>query len=283
MKRLKGPELKMPEMKVPPFVSDLYWDLRDRRLLPLVALVVVAIVAVPFLLGGSSEKSSGPSRVAVTPPAVSGGANNSTLVAVQAAPGLRSYHKRLSHRSPNNPFKQRYTAPQLDGSELGGELSSTSTTTTTTDSSNGKSTTTTTTTDTTQGGTAPKGPLNVYTVSATVQIVRTETKDSGGKNKSKQVRSGVLPPAPLPNKKTQLVAFMGISPQTQHPLFLVSDAVTGIFGESTCLSGAATCQLLEVNIGFPVTLVFGSGKVRYKINVLKVKAVSAGRYEPGKK
>ena len=47
----------MPELKVPPFLIDLYYDLRDRRLLPLVALVVVAIVAVPFLLGGGSEEA----------------------------------------------------------------------------------------------------------------------------------------------------------------------------------------------------------------------------------
>jgi len=41
MKRLKGgPELKMPELKMPPFLVDLYLDLRDRRLLPLVAFVV---------------------------------------------------------------------------------------------------------------------------------------------------------------------------------------------------------------------------------------------------
>ena len=49
MKKLKGPDLKMPELKVPAFVSDLYYDLRDRRLLPLVGFVLVAIVAVPFL------------------------------------------------------------------------------------------------------------------------------------------------------------------------------------------------------------------------------------------
>ena len=55
MKRLKaGPELKMPDLKMPQFLVDLYWDLRDRRLLPLVGLVLVAIVAVPFLLGGSN-------------------------------------------------------------------------------------------------------------------------------------------------------------------------------------------------------------------------------------
>ena len=57
MKRV-GPELKMPDLKnvkVPRFVTDLYQDLVDRRLLPLVALILVAIVAVPFLLGGSEE------------------------------------------------------------------------------------------------------------------------------------------------------------------------------------------------------------------------------------
>ena len=46
----------MPELKVPDFLRDLYYDLRDRRLLPLVALVIVAIVAVPFLLGGGSKE-----------------------------------------------------------------------------------------------------------------------------------------------------------------------------------------------------------------------------------
>ena len=54
MKRV-GPELKMPDVKVPKGLNDFYLDLRDRRLLPVIALVVVAIVAVPFLLGDSKE------------------------------------------------------------------------------------------------------------------------------------------------------------------------------------------------------------------------------------
>ncbi len=36
-------------------LKDLYRDLRDRRLLPVVIALAVAIVAVPFLLGGGSE------------------------------------------------------------------------------------------------------------------------------------------------------------------------------------------------------------------------------------
>ena len=52
----KGPELKMPELKVPDFALDLYYDLKERHLLPLVAILLVAVVALPILLSsGSSE------------------------------------------------------------------------------------------------------------------------------------------------------------------------------------------------------------------------------------
>ena len=61
MKRM-GPDLKVPELKVPPFFADLYYDLRKRGLLPIVGLILVAIVAVPFLLGGGSKKKKKPRR-----------------------------------------------------------------------------------------------------------------------------------------------------------------------------------------------------------------------------
>src|SRR5213079_2370271 len=99
---------------------------------------------VPFLLGGKSgENTSSDTTVVATPVTGAGAARGSRLVAVEAKPGLRNYHKRLSHRSPTDPFKPHYTSPQLAGSELGGgELSSTtststSTSTTTTKTSNG--------------------------------------------------------------------------------------------------------------------------------------------------
>ena len=114
----KGPELKMPELKVPPFLVDLYWDLRDRRLLPLVVLVVVAIVAVPFLLGGGSEEAdaaAGRRRCGgLESPAI----ERAKLTVVEAKPGLRDYRKRLADRRPTDPFKQRYTAPVLKGAKL---------------------------------------------------------------------------------------------------------------------------------------------------------------------
>jgi len=284
MKRLKGPELKLSELKVPPFLTDLYWDLRDRRLLPLVALVVVAIAAVPFLLSGKSDESSTHGVVAIaTPAAGAGGSNSSTLVAVEAKPGLRDYHKRLSHRSPTDPFKPRYSGPQLAGSELGGEggeLSSTSTTsTTTTKTSNG--TTTTETTTESPGGAGSPPSLKEYTIAIDVKITRTETKADGKKEKSEPtVHHRVIPPAALPSEKTQAVAYMGLSPKTKQPLLLISDAVTAIFGEGDCLSGEQTCQLLEVEPGMPETFVFGPNSTRYKIVVLNPRPVVVGTYKP---
>jgi len=284
MNRLKkGPELKLPELKVPPFLSDLYWDLRDRRLLPLVALAIVAIVAVPFLLGGKSGPDQSASTLSISPPAAGGGSEGSRLVAVEAKPGLRNYHKRLAHRSPTDPFEQRYTAPQTAGAQLGGgggETTSTSTTTTTTSSGGSKTTIQTETTH--QGGSAPApGELRLYTTAADIKIARSETKPDGKVvHDEPVVRHRVLPPAAIPSEKAAAVVYMGMD-KNRLPLLLVSDAVTGTFGEGKCLAGASTCQLLEVETSMPETFVYGeSGKVRYKITVLHTEPVLAGKYAP---
>ena len=192
MKKLKGPDLKMPDLKVPGFVSDLYYDLRDRRLLPLVAFVLVAIVAVPFLLsGGSSE--SGPPRVE---PPVKDSVNASQLTVVKATPGLRDYRKRLEGRSPKDPFKGPEAKPDLSGAQLGSkgdngfesnEVTSSSTTTT----SSGTTTETTrttkedgtvttekeTTTESDESGSAEgqPGEITLFVFAIDVRIKKTTT------------------------------------------------------------------------------------------------------------
>lgn len=289
-----GPELKMPSFKgggpkAPDFLVDLYWDLRDRHLLPLVALAIVAIIAVPFLLGGDSEEEPIAPRASAI--AAVAGASSAKLTVVEAKPGLRDYRKRLRERKPTDPFKQRYTAPVLDGTELGdgkeGEGSSstnvtkTSTSTTKTTKTTGGDTTTTTTTTETDGVVA--GEVVLFSFAVNLKIVRTETKPDGHKEKKTSKRERVLPPAPLPGTKSQVVTYMGISPKSQKPLFLISDVVTGVFGEGTCISGADTCQLLEVETGLPVTFVDGKTDVRYKITILKVEPVVAGKLDSGGK
>ena len=282
MRRPKGPELKMPELRVPRFLGDLFYDLHDRRLLPLVALALVAIVAVPVLLGGDSEEIA-------PPPAGSGaispapGSQAAQLTVVESAPGLRDYRKRLARRTPTNPFKQRYTGPMLKGAKLNPQTSTTSSTSSTTKSEADITTTTTTTADlgtapasepSSPGGTAKGGEprLVLFTFEIDVKIVRLEGKGRG----SSSVRRGVEPTTPLPGEKAPVVTYMGASAKEGKALLMVSNNVKAVFGDGKCLSGTDTCQLLEVETGFPQTFVYGPNNVRYRINVLKIEPVVTG-------
>ena len=294
MKRLKaGPELKMPKLKVPDFLVDLYWDLRDRHLLPLVALAIVAIVAVPFLLGGDSRQVPPPASplvgasIAPSPEPV-----GSKLSVVEAKPGLRDYRKRLHHDSPTDPFVQRFTSPDLKGTKLGqGEGASTSSTSSTSTSTTTSTTVTSTTSEgeptvTTNGNGEPTAAgvpghkkLVLFAFAIDVKITKTAPNASNGEAKEESVvRHGVVPPAPLPSEKMPVLAYMGISPKTRLPYFIVSDAVTGVFGDGKCISGANACQVVELEPGIPETFVLGDGP-RYKFNVLDVEPVVAGHIE----
>ena len=107
-----------PSIQPPKVLADLYADLRDRHLLPLVALLLVAIVAAPFLLksGGDGTKSVPP----VASPVV-GETSDSSFTVVPAERDLRSPEKRLGHRQALNPFRQ-----PNHGSAEGGDQSSSS-------------------------------------------------------------------------------------------------------------------------------------------------------------
>jgi len=289
--RPKGPSLKTPQIKPPAFLADLYYDLRDRRLLPLVALVVVAIVAVPFLLGNSEEMFEPPAGAGVIGAIESGQERAARLTVVEAKPGLRDYRKRLSGRTPTDPFKQRYTSSSLKGAELnekkggsGGKGQQTSKSTTNGSSGGGAGSAPS------PGGAPPSNPavppsqvgpktpgLTFFTYAINVRIV----KSSDGKKEDPIVRKRVLPQTPLPGKKAPVVTYMGAGRKgttnkiTGNALLLVSEKVTEIAGDAKCLSGDELCQLLEVEPGFPVALSFGEG-VRYTVNVFKLGLVVTG-------
>jgi hypothetical protein len=289
VKRLGGPELKMPELKVPPFLADLYYDLLDRRLLPLVALVVVAIAAVPFLLGGDSEEESPlPVPDAVAGASALDGGEAPALAVVEAKPGLRDYRKRLKGRTPTDPFEQRYTGPVSGG---GGQLPDETTTeaapiTATTETSPGSGGAppssgppASSPPQSGDGGSGDEPSLRLFTFAIDVQISRSETKQNGRTVMSEPTtKRGVLPTTPLPGEKAPVVTYMGANAKNAtKALLMVSNNVKSVFGDAKCLSGTDTCQLIEVEPGFPQIFVYGPNDVRYKINVIKIEAVLSGR------
>jgi hypothetical protein len=296
MKRLKGPQLRMPDLKPPAFLADLYYDLRDRRLLPLVALVLVAILATPILLAQKRESTPPPVGTgAIAALRAAGGGRTAKLTVVEAKPGLREYRRRLHGRSPTDPFRKDTVKPSLKGARLGGggegssgsSSATTTSTSTTVKEAGGTKTTKTTTETTTNGSGEGRGggevggkhpPVTLYTFAVDLTIVHSSGSEAGGDRKSDppETRKRVLPTTVLPGEKTQVVTYMGLSGKTKKPYFLVSPQVTGVFGEGKCASGTDVCQLIELETGLPEVFEYGEGGDRYSIKVTKVEFVSTG-------
>lgn len=292
MKRPKGPELKMPDLQAPAVLADLYYDLRDRRLLPLIALVLVAIVATPFLLSqGSEEEEAIPVPAAIQALKEGGAQRTSMLTVVEANPGLRDYRKRLRRRTPLDPFRT-FGKPSLEGAQLGGKsegegggssgsapVTSTSTTVKKTQESSKTTSTTKTTTHTNGSGegsggdgdsTAGGGKEAAYTIDVQITIAT----ESGVTVKPVE-RLGVQPLTPLPGSEAPVVTYLGAGSGGTKALFSVSKEVSAVFGEVKCVSGTDTCEAIELEPDFPVTFVYGPDQTRYRIKLVRI--------EPAKK
>ena len=280
MNRLKGPDIK--DLKVPPVLRDLFQDLRDRRLLPLLALVLVAIVAVPFLLGDDSEVEEPAAAILSAPQAQT--AEAARLTVVEAKPGLRDYRKRLQARQATDPFEQRYTAPVLKGAELQSETSS----------STGSESTSTSPTESSGGDAAVESPpsggsgsggssgdgepsLTLFTFVIDIQYAHTEEREDGSVTMGKPTkRERVKPYTPLPGVKAPVVTYLGVGAEAKTALLMVSKEVTAVFGDGKCVSGTSSCEVLEVETGIPQTFEYGPNGVRFKINVLKIEPLVTG-------
>lgn len=305
MKRLKGPELQLSEMKVPDFLKDLYWDLRDRHLLPLIALAVVAIVAVPILLGGGSKQEA--ESTAAVPGLANGSAvgERARLTVVQAEPGLREPSKRLAGLRSKDPFKQHYTGPVFNrGGGAPEEASTTVTSEASTTVSSGGSGEAPSPSPSTESGAGPasaepspggsggkgggnggggsgngvSGQITLVTFAIDVSVAHSETTPSGAtKMGEPKTMREVLPTTALPSQTTPVVTYLGVDPKSgKKALLLVSPEVDSVFGDAKCLSGTTTCQLLELDPGLPEVFVYGPGQTRYKVNVLKIEPVKSG-------
>jgi hypothetical protein len=289
MKKPSVPELKFSEFKVPRPLRDVYQDLRDRRLLPLVGLLLVAIVAVPFLLSDGGE--SAPPRAVAPPPEEP--VRNAQLTVVKSAPGLREPSKRLAARRAKDPFRQHFTGAaassepvtteagsaaavaatpvETGGStvESGGEPTPPSVESSPGHSGQGSG-------DSGPGGNNPEDGIVLYAFAADLTITKTAMAPSGKKVTEQETRHNILPSTVLPGSKSQVITYMGVSPKTRKPLVLVSTDVTGVFGDGKCVAGTDSCQLLEMKLTFPQTFVYGEAGVRYKVNIFNIEPVVTG-------
>lgn len=276
----KGPEIKLPQMKVPDLLVDIFYDLRDRHLLPLTLILVVAIVAVPIALTqssgseGSETEAAGETAVA-TPSSTTSQAGQ--LVA-KSAPGLRDYRRRLRGMHVKDPFKQQYTAPEesTSGSSTieSGESSSS-----TTSGSETSLSETSTQSETESEPASGKGTLTYYSYAIDVRVVpggsrNAATPDGAGKA---TVRHNLPELTMLPSRETPAVIYMGSTRDGKKALMVVSSNVDAIFGDAKCVLGSQTCEMIAMEPNLPETFVYGGAGRTYKIELLKIHLVETDR------
>jgi hypothetical protein len=256
---------------MPKPLTDIYSDLRDRKLLPVVVLLVVAIVAVPIALASSSQEAA--------PAPVQGSAQAADAPEAQSAvlvddPGLRDYRKRLDALKSRNPFRQQFQISGLGETEVEGTSAS--------DSSLATGGTAVDVSGSASSGTSSAPVGSSPTGSEPEEPASTEPapSPSPAPAKTKTVTrtftylvdvqfglTGEVKPfedldnlASLPPKHP-LVVFLGVSEDGRRALFLVSSDVTSASGDGSCASfGGSACGLLVLKEGESQRL--KSGKTR---------------------
>ena len=277
-----GSGMKKPDIGVPAFASDIYYELRDRRLLPLVAFLLVAIVAVPIALSeGPSEEEENAAAVAGMAGASAAPASKQTKVVAKVLPGLRDYEKRLSHRSESNPFEPTGEA----GAEVTGEGESSGEEASEVLSSGEEETT-----ETFNPPVEPGSADNITYYSFAIDVRVTPVASNGVPSKAEPtVRRNLPELTMLPGRETPAVVFMGVTKDREKALMLVSSQVIGSFGDNVCAVGGDSCELIALEPGVPQTFVYGGNERVFRIELLKVALIRSDKVnkaplgKPGKK
>jgi hypothetical protein len=276
MKRLKGPEIKLPKLKgserlkMPQILVDLYHDLDERHLLPVVAILVVGIIAVPLLLNGSSESESETATVeAGAGASVAPSADRASLVVTKSTPRLREYQRRLGHLQAKDPFKPHY---EHNGDEAASSSGSTETT---------ASSTTTTTAESGETGTGGEGAattapdsnepnVTFFSYAIDVRVVPVSSGEGKPSEAEPTLRHKLPPLVMLPSRDTPALTYIGPSRDGKKAIMMVSEDVVSLFGDSPCVLGSQNCQLLALEPGLPETIVFGPKARTYRVELLKI-------------
>jgi hypothetical protein len=291
---IKGPSPKRPKslrnspsIKLPRPVTDLYADLRDRHLLPLVALLLVGIVAAPILLSNGSDKKQ-PSAAAVT--GTSGGeTSGASFTVVPAARDLRSPGKRLGHRHALDPFRiETGTTSEGEGSRESGETEeSTGGTETSTPAGevSGPETTPGASSESSSGAAVVESspPSHSESSTTTTENVVVQHEVVGY---TVDMKAGVLPGelteqteveamTKLPTAKNPVVLFVGLSQDDKRALFLMTSKVTAYYGAVQCAVDKQACQMVELKPGRSASFSYGYGEneSRYKVVLKKIEPV----------
>ena len=228
------------------FLSDLLHDLREKRLWPVAAALLVALVAVPVLLAkpAPSDKPAPATPLASGPSAEAA----KKTIPVELAEVAEGDDSKLEAFDPKNPFKPKVkqinlsdqTAKALDTiasqSAGAGDLTGGGATGGSTGGSVGGGTVPTTPVTPTQPG-APKVAQYTYVLDVTFEH-----------NGKRRVIKGMDKLSMLPSESNPALLFLGVTSGGDDAVFLVDSGLEA-HGEGTCSPGGKVCATVSLGAG----------------------------------
>jgi hypothetical protein len=248
----------------PAFMSDLFKDMRDRRLIAPAVALLVAIVAVPVVLSATPEAAVPPAPLAPDPDAA---AVEPGVLAVQEV-GVRDYRERLDALDRKNPFGDRFEESAATGAADESQLLAPEDSGQTAPSSSPSDT----------SGVAPDTSSTAGPVSETpppasgaeeepyVLVSRIDVEVGIVDRDRRQTIEGVKSGDLLPSKQTPVAMFLGIKDDASVASLLVSRDVSRVNGEGECKPSRNNCEFLRMEDGDSAYLRFADGH-RYVITV----------------
>jgi hypothetical protein len=251
-------------------------------------------MAMPFLLKAGDPDLSTTQAETSLPDVVPASAR---LEVVADVPTLRDYRDRLRDLVAKDPFQQHFTAPQVQGAQLGpgtsptydvaptpapapaADLPSTSEIPTyippppAPAPSPAPAPTPAPIPPATGGGDNGGGGNSSPAVRVETKLLSYRITARMGEPGEMKVRRSIPELTMLPNEKNPIAVFLGVSGDEEKALFLVSSTVTSTFGDTHCRLGDDACQLIAVERGFPVTFVYGPKDKKFRISINKIERV----------
>jgi len=290
----------MKNVRPPEFLTNLYRDLRDRRLLLPVVLLAVALVAVPVLLKSNAKSS--------TMPATSAPAKASDSAAVPAVVtqqlGVTNYKKRLDQLQSKDPFKAPPSADAVTNKVKNASITSANipSTGSTSSTSTSTGTSSSTSTSTTPSTTSPTTPATGGTPTASPPVSSTPPSSGGSSSSAthhtkptfhlytyrvavKVGEPGKLATRPevsslalLPGKSKPILSFLEAN--GKQALFLVSTDVDSVKGDGRCTPRPADCQYIIMRPGDKASFHYAPTDQRYNLVLKDIHAVEIGHKPP---
>jgi hypothetical protein len=253
-------------------LTDLWDDLRAKRLWPVAALLLLAVVAVPVVL---SKKSETPAPAPATAAASQTPAQQPDALAQVKLDAGGDNGSSLSAFDPSNPFAPPVGAIAKDETQTSGTPTGTPTGSTPSGTStpSGGSSPSGGTTGGGGGGNDNGGGDNGggQTKTTTYTYVIDATFTANGKKRS---IDGMQKLDVLPSQATPLLIFMGVTDDAGNAVFLV-DATLQTTGEGTCKPSASQCAFLYLGPGSEQEFTTADGD-SYTLVVDQIRKVKVG-------